>query len=126
MRRGGVILGKNPVLIVEDEEGIQTLLKLSLEMHDHEVVGARNGREALELLKTIPRPCLILLDLMMPVMNGRDFAATLDADPELRTIPIAMMSAFSDRAASIKNVVAVIEKPIDLSNLLEVVRKNCG
>jgi len=121
-----VSLGKKQILIVEDEEGIQTLLRLSLEMYDYEVVSAANGKEGLARLSEMEKPGLILLDYMMPVMNGRDFADELVRNPEWADIPIGMMSAFAERSRSVKNVVAVIDKPIDLPFLLDLVKQHCG
>lgn len=64
------------------------------------------------------KPGLIFLDYMKPVMNGRDFADELVRNPAWADIPIRMMSAFVERSKSVKNMVAVIDKPIDLPFLV--------
>ncbi len=58
------------ILVVEDDAGIREALRMILELEGYNIREASNGKEGLEVLKSMPRPCLILLDLMMPIMDG--------------------------------------------------------
>lgn len=113
------------VLVVEDDDGIREMLQMSLEIEGYTVFAARNGRHALTLLAQIPKPCLILLDLMMPEMNGWEFVAVVEKDAELSNIPIVVVTAYGDQASTIK-VNGLIRKPIDLDLLIRVVQEWCG
>ena len=120
------VVGKrcNSILIVEDEKGIQEILKMALEMEGYQVFTADNGKEGMELLPKMATPCLILLDLMMPVMNGWEFAEAISKDMTLATIPMVVVTAYGDRAESIPSK-GVLKKPIDLDSLLRIVNKWC-
>lgn len=109
------------ILIVEDDESIRETLQAVLELEGHEVITAENGREGLNMLASEPKPGLILLDLMMPVMNGWEFAAVLEKDATLAGIPIIIVSAYNDKAINIKSK-AILKKPIDLKSLYETVK----
>jgi CheY-like chemotaxis protein len=113
------------VLIVEDDKSIQEILKESLEMEGYTVFTADNGQVGLEMLPTLPTPCLILLDLMMPVMNGWQFAENISKDMTLAAIPIVLVTAFEDRAKLIPSK-GIIKKPIDLDLLLNTVQHWCN
>jgi CheY-like chemotaxis protein len=119
-------MGQNAILIVDDDEGIQDILRLALQMHDYPVAVASNGKEALALLENMPAPCLIVTDLMMPTMNGREFIDELDRHPEWSQIPVAIVSAFADQARLVERPVSVIEKPIELTKLMNLVRQFCA
>jgi serine/threonine-protein kinase len=113
-----------PVLIVEDDRSIREGLQSVLESEGYQAFGASNGREALELLRKIPRPGLILLDLMMPVMSGWEVLEALRVDEEFATIPVVVVSAVSER-----NKVAasrVLRKPVEVGMLLGIVEEFCG
>jgi CheY-like chemotaxis protein len=112
------------ILIVEDDPGIREILCLALELEGYAVATAADGHEGLETLKVIGRPCLILLDLMMPVMNGWQFAEAIGKDVTLAQIPIAVVTAYAERASSIK-AQAVIRKPVDMDVLLKLVKEHC-
>ena len=112
------------ILIIEDEKSIQEALKVALEMEGYIVFTADNGQEGLDKLPTIPTPCLILLDLMMPVMNGWEFAEIVSKDITLATIPVVLVTAYGDRAREVTSK-AIIKKPIDLDLLLKTVQKWC-
>jgi CheY-like chemotaxis protein len=112
-------------LIVEDDEGIRETLRFALELEQYEVFTAANGHEGLQQLSQIPRPNLILLDLMMPVMNGWEFADALEKDMLLMTIPVVLVTAYGDRADSIR-AHGVVKKPVDLDSLLQTVESVCA
>ena len=110
------------VLVVDDDPDIRELLFTALEDEGFEVVPAANGQEALAVIRTF-RPDVIVLDLMMPVMDGWQFAAELRARDE--EIPLVLLSAARDLKAHQKALAAadVIEKPFDLSDLLPKIHR---
>lgn len=113
------------ILIVEDDEAIREALKIALEFDDYRVKEASNGQEALDILKGGYRPCLILLDLMMPVMDGWEFAKVLESDPNLSQIPVVVCTAIAEKAKMIKAKL-VIKKPVDIELVLSVAKRFCG
>lgn len=113
------------ILIIEDEKAIQEVLKDAIELEGYNVSTADNGQEGLNILPRMPTPCLILLDLMMPVMNGWQFAEAISKDMVLATIPIVIVTAYGDRAGLIPSK-GVLKKPVDLDTLLNVVKKWCN
>ena len=117
-------MADNKILIVEDDANIRDVLKLSLEFEGYEVVSAKNGKEGLELLNTTD-PGLILLDLMMPVMNGWEFVDQLKEKNLFSKYPIVVVSAYSERAKVIDCHDFVL-KPLELEELLLSVKKHFG
>lgn len=112
-------------MIVEDDEAIREALKLALEFDNYHVTEASNGQEGLEILKGNYRPSLIFLDLMMPVMDGWEFAKILEADTELAKIPVVVCTAIAEKAKAIKAKL-VIRKPVDMEMVLDVAKQFCG
>jgi CheY-like chemotaxis protein len=117
---------RNRVLVVEDDEGVRDALSLILDIEGYDVTVASDGAEALSLLANMEPPCLILSDLMMPVMDGWTFAGELGKDPRLASIPIVFVTAFAERAASLSKAHRVIRKPVDTDLLIEVVGQYCA
>lgn len=113
------------ILVIEDNKEIQDSLKMALEVEGYKVFTADNGKEGMEILGKIPTPCMILLDLMMPIMNGWEFVDVISKDIMLSTIPIVVVSAFGDKKGTPKTD-GYIQKPIDLDALLNTVSKHCG
>jgi CheY-like chemotaxis protein len=113
------------VLVVEDDPGIRESMVTALKIKGYHCQEAANGQEALEALKTLPQPCLILLDLMMPIMSGWEFLTRVEGDVTLAQIPIAVVTAYSERAKDLK-VKGILKKPIDLKLLFQVVETYCG
>jgi CheY-like chemotaxis protein len=87
------------ILVVDDEFGIASLLKDVLEDEGHRVVMASNGKQALEKAAA-ERPALVLTDFMMPIMDGAGLLKALAANPEFRTIPVAVMSSLPEAAVA--------------------------
>lgn len=112
------------ILIIDDDEAIRLTLQLVLEKENYTVFTAENGQEGLEMLSEIPRPCLILLDLMMPIMDGWEFLNVKQNDSSFSKIPVVIISAFSDQAKKMK-VDGFLKKPIDLKELLQIIGKFC-
>jgi serine/threonine-protein kinase len=113
-----------PVLIVDDDRGIRESLKSVVESAGHQAFVAGNGREAIELLRKIPRPALILLDLMMPVMTGWELLARLREDDAFSSIPVVIVSAVPSKDAV--GAARVVQKPLDVDVLLNIVEEFCG
>ena len=112
------------ILVVEDDADMLDTFLLVLESEGHDVTGAIHGREALEQLAAGPRPDLILLDLMMPVMTGWEVNEALEADPELAGIPVIFASAGGDPPeVTPGRRTAHLRKPIQLATLLETLRR---
>jgi CheY-like chemotaxis protein len=112
------------ILIVEDDFDIREALTQILEDEGFQVRCASNGREALEVATSGPVPRLILLDLMMPVMNGWQFRAEQLKDPRLAAVPVLVISAdphLQSKAAAL-GVAGLLKKPIALDDLLSAVR----
>lgn len=120
-----VNLNYNSILVVEDNIDIQESLKATLENEGYSVFTADNGREALDQLGKIPTPCLILLDLMMPIMNGWEFVEEINKDIMLSSIPIVVVTAIGDSNNSPKTD-GYIPKPINFDALISTVCKHCG
>jgi len=112
------------VLVVDDDGATREVLTLILEAAGYEVSCAANGREALDRLRRGARPGLILLDLMMPVLDGWGFRREQQRDPALASIPVVVVSAEADlrRRADSLAVAAYLEKPVEIDRLLETVR----
>ncbi len=117
------------VLIVEDDPDIRETIEQVLADHDVPATTAENGAIALQRLQTAdePPPCVILLDMMMPVMDGREFRTRQQADPALRGIPVVVLSAHvtGDRAAEEMGVDGYLKKPCDLETLLATIGRFC-
>ncbi|MEO8192183.1 MAG: response regulator [Acidobacteriota bacterium] len=116
------------VLVVEDDPELLEALSDALESEGYGVGRARHGLDALGQLRAGKRPCLILLDLMMPIMNGWQFRHEQRQDSELSRIPVVVVSAKTDSAqhAAWLEADAYIEKPVSLQTLLETVHRYCA
>lgn len=117
-------MSNKKILIVEDDANIRDVLKLALEFEGYEVVSAKNGKEGLDLLLATD-PGLILLDLMMPVMNGWEFVEHLKQKNLFAKYPVIVVSAYSERAKVIDCKDFVL-KPLELEHLLDSVKANYG
>ena len=114
------------VLLVEDNDDVREMMALALQLAGNAVITAANGREALSSLRDRPPPCVILLDLMMPVMNGWEFRAVLQADPQLSRVPVIVISALTEDMARRLGAADYLPKPVDLDRLLEAVCEHCA
>jgi CheY-like chemotaxis protein len=116
------------VLVVDDDQSIRESLETLLPLFGHPVVGASSGAEALSRLRSGARPCLILLDLMMPGLNGFDVRAHLMADAALSDIPVVVITGagqgLAERARAMD--LEVMRKPFELSTLLATIRRFCS
>lgn len=114
------------ILVVDDEPAIAEILLEVLTDEGYHVVAAHNGHEGLRVLAE-SRPHLVLSDLMMPIMDGLALCRAMQADPAHRTVPIVLMSAAVERAAtSACRYAAVLHKPFDLDLVLRTVVEQIG
>ena len=114
-----------PVLIVEDDEDLRDMMAQLLTIEGFQTATAANGREALEYLHHTSKPNLILLDLMMPVMDGWEFRRQQKADPAIAPVPVIVLSALDPSRAAGVDATAFLKKPLDFDRLLELVREHC-
>ena len=112
------------VLVVDDDLSIQGFLAEALADEGYGVQTAANGREALTILETW-RPDLILLDLMMPEMDGWTFRAEQRTRPDLADVPVIVLSAMRDLATKVQALdpAGVFSKPFDLERLLATIER---
>lgn len=109
------------VLVVDDDPDLLEVTSFVIESEGMAVETAKNGEDALTFLRAGRLPGLVLLDLMMPVMNGWEFLDEVAKDPALEVIPVVVLTA-ADRAG-IPGAVDVLCKPMDLKALLRVVER---
>jgi CheY-like chemotaxis protein len=114
-----------PVLIVEDDADLRDMMAQLLSLEGLNAATVANGREALEYLHEAGRPDVILLDLMMPVMDGWEFRRRQQADPSLSSVPVIVLSALDPARAADVNANAFLKKPLDFDRLLALVRSYC-
>ena len=109
------------VLVVDDDEQIRETLSELVEMLGCSVVTAANGREALAVLAKW-RPCLIILDLRMPVMNGQELLKEMKQEPSLAALPVLISTSAPDQAPI---GLPVLPKPIDIDRLVGWLSQTC-
>jgi CheY-like chemotaxis protein len=113
------------VLIVDDDFRIRALMARLLETSGFTAVEAANGKEALELLRE-RRPCVILLDLQMPIMDGWEFRRQQVADPAIADVPVICVTGYYDASDLFRRAgVRCFTKPVQLSALLNAIREIC-
>ncbi len=113
------------ILVVEDDDDIRNAIVDLLENEGYTTEAAINGKDALDKLRAIDhKPCLVLLDMMMPIMNGRDFLDEVMKDSRLAPIPVLIVSAVADKSNT-EGSVGFLKKPIDIDVVLKVVSQYC-
>jgi CheY-like chemotaxis protein len=110
------------VLIVDDDDDIRDTLKELCEDEGYAVATAANGAEALTVLAGPVAPCVVVLDLIMPVMTGNEVFATMQRDPRLAAVPVIVSTSDPSRAPG---GVQVMKKPVDVERLLQAIRRCC-
>lgn len=118
------------ILVVEDNNDIRETVEDVLRTEGYRVHAVGNGREAIQALKRIDGPCLILLDMMMPLFNGWEFLEAQKNNARFADLPVVVMSALDAQTALVRgsSVVAArgyIRKPIDLDVLMRIVQDYC-
>jgi CheY-like chemotaxis protein len=114
-----------PVLIVEDDADLREMMAQLLSLEGFQTAAVGNGREALEYLQRRESPDVILLDLMMPVMDGWEFRRRQQADPALARVPVIVLSALDQSRTRGVSASAFLKKPLDFDRLLQLVRSYC-
>ena len=113
------------VFIVEDDADTREMMGRFLELDGYHVESAANGKQALERLGGVTKPCVILLDLMMPVMDGWQFRREQVQDKTLSKIPVIVVSAAGREGLERIHANAYLPKPVDLDELLQRVTEYC-
>lgn len=116
------------VLVIDDDADILEVLAMILASEGFEVLTASDGAQALEILHRGSVPSLILLDMMMPTMDGWQFRAAQTADPALPTVPVIILTGDGNAAHKARALRAdgYLKKPVELPALLEAVNRACG
>ena len=116
------------VMIVDDEPDIRSMIRMALELKGYQVVEASNGEDALQQLHRGLRPGLILLDLMMPQMNGWDFRARQMEHAELAQIPVLVFTGdiHVTREMAELGVAGYVKKPVGFHSLQAIVERHLG
>jgi CheY-like chemotaxis protein len=119
----------NPVLVVEDHEDARNVVRRYLELSGYAVTTAINGADALDQIAKGVRPCLILLDVSMPVMDGPTFAERLRRIPDrdLAQTPIVLLTgSFDTQSAQRRSgAIDVIHKPVSFDQMARMVDRHC-
>ena len=114
------------ILVVKDDPGARRLVAKLLRQEAYGVLEAAHGLDALERLRNGAPPCLVLLDLRMPVMDGRELVQALRRHPEWSTLPVVATTADPLSAEELRLFQGVLPKPIAPEDLLRVARRYCA
>ena len=120
----GTIARAFRLLVVDDDPNIRRMIVAALRREGYEFLEAPNGRDALDLMRE-RHPDVVVLDLMMPVLSGWDVLQERERDPELRQIPVIVVSANRDPSLAMavdKGICAFLPKPFDIGALSALVR----
>ena len=110
------------VLLVDDDEDIRETLSELLDACGYAVLQAENGQIALDVLKTTPRfPLVVVLDLSMPVLDGREFLRLRASDPILRDIPVVVVSGSNQPSEPLPGIDEYLRKPVKFERLMEII-----
>ena len=122
-----VTIPANPmkILVIEDDRTLRESLCEALQLEGFIVDGVENGEAALRYLRNGPLPCVILLDLMMPIMDGWTFRREALKDPALAGIPVVVMTAARPDPEPIGPVEAILAKPLQMEVVVDELQKHC-
>jgi CheY-like chemotaxis protein len=114
------------VLVVDDDPDVRDSISQLLDAKGYSTIQAENGQKALEVLKAaLHIPCLIVLDLAMPVMDGPQFLTLRAQDATLHDIPVVVISGNSQAGATLKEIDAYLTKPVNIDRLINVIDQHC-
>jgi CheY-like chemotaxis protein len=125
-------MARKSIVLVEDDEAIRDVVQALLDLEGYEVAAACTGLEGVGLVERLvgtgdtPPPGLILLDLMMPVMDGWQFLEERQRNARLAGIPVVILSARDDQGGRVLDANGFLRKPFARDDLLRVVREHCG
>jgi CheY-like chemotaxis protein len=113
------------ILVVEDDGATRELLQMSLELEGYTVALASNGVEGWQRLRASP-PSLVLLDIMMPEMDGAELLGLIRADPGFAQLPVIVVSAFEPASTAVSSIAEeYLPKPFDLDALIAAIARYC-
>jgi CheY-like chemotaxis protein len=112
------------IILVEDDISTRSLLAELLQVHGYDVLETADGAQALRLLEIVAPPCVMILDLILPKVDGWELLRQLAADPRLSRMPVVVLTASG--APAPPGVRRFLRKPVDGIQLLEIVRSICG
>ena len=115
-------MSNKSVFIIEDDVELRESLRDALEDEGYVVHCAANGLLGLELLERFERPCVVVLDLIMPVMTGNEMYDAMQADPRFSDIPVVVSTSDPSRAPS---GVLILKKPVRLQTILTTIGSLC-
>lgn len=113
------------ILVVEDDQDLREGLCEALELEGYVAVRVENGQAALGYLAKGVRPCVILLDLMMPVMDGWTFRQEMMKDPSLAAVPVIVMTAATPVRAAAVAAKVILYKPLHMGKVVGVIQEHC-
>lgn len=114
------------ILVVDDDPSVRRSTSRLLETHGFSVMQAENGQRALDALKQMRSfPCLVVLDMAMPVMDGRRFLKLRAQDPLLRDIPVVVVSGSPQSGEPLEAISAYLSKPLDGDRLINLIHLHC-
>lgn len=118
-------MSDSTILLVDDDEDIREIVALILQGEGYQTIHASDGAEALDLLTHGVRPPLILLDMMMPVLNGADFLRKVKSNLDLADIPVVVMSGDTAARNTAQSLGAAgcLAKPVELDTILDYVHR---
>jgi PAS domain S-box-containing protein len=117
---GEVKAARPRVLVVDDDDDVRDILSMGLGGAGYDVHGSADGAEALEAISH-EKPDIVLLDMMMPVMNGPEFLARVRADERYRDLPVLVVTAWPGEARNVEGANGVLAKPVDLGQLVRTI-----
>jgi CheY-like chemotaxis protein len=112
------------VLVVDDDWDVSLMIKEIIEEQGARAICVSNGREALAVLEK-EHPCLMLVDVFMPIMNGVEFLKVVKQNERLAKIPRVLMTAANDRMIGVKEDTSVLYKPVDFEAVRRLVQRYC-
>ncbi len=122
--KGSMATGR--ILLVDDDAAIREGVAEGLAFEGYRIEGVSNGQEALDWLDREGLPAMVLLDLLMPVMNGAQLLERLRADPRWAGVPAVLMSAAIPSREALSRANAYLAKPFDLEEVVAAVARWCG
>ncbi len=118
-------MGSMTVMIVDDNQDIRALIRQALQFEGYDVVQAENGDVARRRLVAGEKPHVVLLDMMMPVMDGKQFLEWKNQQPDWANIPVIVISALAGDT-TLTGIRGYLRKPIDIDDMMDMIQKNCG